>query len=365
MSKKKKSKSSGPGVFFSIIMILIGLLIFLILGAFVYANSLDDHAANPKKKEMVSINIPKGATTNDISSLLKEKKVIDSSFSFKIYTTLKGMDGSYQAGVYAMSPSMTFSKISHTLKTGKTNEITFTIPEGYTEYDIAKYLDKIGLVKYKEFVSLLENGGFSNAYPFLKKAQKGAHRLEGYLFPSTYTIPAQSDNDFIISTMLDHYNKNFTDEDRAKAKALGRSENDIIIIASIIEKEAAVGKDRKKIASVIYNRLKIKMPLQMDSTVQYVLGLNNNRKKDLSIDDTQVDSPYNTYKNPGLIPGPICNPGRASIEAALNPAKTKYLYFILSPRLDDSMDFSVSYDQFLKDKKAYYSARDKAEKNNN
>ena len=180
----------------------------------------------------------------------------------------------------------------------------------------------------------------------LKKAQKGKHNLEGYLFPSTYTIPATSDGDFIISTMLSAYQKVFTDADRAKAKKLGYSENEIIIIASIIEKEAAV-------------------ELQMDSTVQYVLSLSSDRKKDLSIDDTKVDSKYNTYKYTGLPPGPICNPGRASIEAALNPAKTKYMYFILSDRLDDTMVFSTTYKQFLKDKEAYYKARDKAESKNN
>jgi UPF0755 protein len=107
------------------------------------------------------------------------------------------------------------------------------------------------------------------------------------------------------------------------------------------------------------------MPLQMDSTVQYVLGLDNNRKKDLSNDDTQVDSPYNTYTNAGLPPGPICCPGEASIKAALYPDTTKYIYFILSDKLDDSMTFSTNYKQFLKDKEAYYDARDAQEKDNN
>lgn len=360
--KKSKSSSSGTGVFFKILLLLIALIICFVLGIFVYAGSLADHSKDPKDKSMISVHIPEGATTNDIGHILKEKNIIESAFSFRLFTIFKSMDGTYKAGAYALSPSMTSGEISNVLRNGKTNDITFTIPEGYTEYDIAKQLDKIGLVKYKDFVSLLENGGFGATYSFLKGAQSGSHNLEGYLFPATYTVPAASDGDFIISNMLDAYANIFTDKDRAKAKSMGFSENQIIIVASIIEKEAAVDKDRAKIASVIYNRLKIDMPLQMDSTVQYVLGLDNNRKKDLSIDDTKVDSPYNTYTNKGLPPGPICNPGKASIEAALNPEKTKYLYFILSPRLDDSMDFSADYEKFLKDKDAYYEARDKAEK---
>ncbi|MST52129.1 endolytic transglycosylase MltG [Hornefia butyriciproducens] len=361
----KKTKAKGKGTVIKVILLIVALLIVLFLGLIIYANSLGGNARDSGSKTMITVAIEKGSTTSDIGALLEKKKIINSGSAFKLYTAYKRLDGTYQAGTYALSPSMTASEISHILQNGKTNDITFTIPEGYTEYDIASRLASIGLVDKDQFVSLLENGGFSTEYTFLKKAQKGKHNLEGYLFPSTYTIPATSDGDFIISTMLSAYQKVFTDADRAKAKKLGYSENEIIIIASIIEKEAAVDEDRAKVASVIYNRLDDGMALQMDSTVQYVLSLSSDRKKDLSIDDTKVDSKYNTYKYTGLPPGPICNPGRASIEAALNPAKTKYMYFILSDRLDDTMVFSTTYKQFLKDKEAYYKARDKAESKNN
>lgn len=360
MSRRKKaqSKTRMP---IKILLFVITLVVAMILGLFIYANSIGGSIKDKDNKNEILVTVEKGSSTSSIGNLLKEKGIINSATAFKIYTAFNRYDGAYQAGAYAFSPSMTTEQISKALRTGKTNDITFTIPEGYTEYDIADKLAKIGLVNRDEFVSTLETAGFAVEFPFLKNAQKGKHRLEGYLFPSTYTIPAASDYNFIITSMLKAYQNNFSHEDRSQAKKLGVDENKIIIIASIIEKEAAVDGDRDKVASVIYNRLKAKMPLQMDSTVQYVLGLDNNRKKDLSIDDTQVQSPYNTYINKGLPPGPICCPGKASIHAALNPANTKYMYFILSDRLDDSMTFSEKYSQFLKDKDAYYKARDKKE----
>ena len=360
MGKKEKTKTKS-GTPLRILLIVVAFIIVILLGVYIYGKSLGGSAKDKNNKNEIMVTIEKGSTTAGIGKLLQDKGIIKSQKDFKLYTTLNRYDGLYQAGSYAFSPSMTTDTIAKALRTGKTNDITFTIPEGYTEYDIANKLDKIGLVKKDEFVNTLESAGFASEFTFLKGAQKGAHRLEGYLFPSTYTIPATSDNNFIISSMLTQFDKNFTAADRAKAKEMKFTENQIIIVASIIEKEAAIDADRDKVASVIYNRLKAKMPLQMDSTVQYVLGLDNNRKKDLSIDDTQVKSEYNTYINRGLPPGPICCPGKASIRAALNPADTKYMYFILSDRLDDSMAFSEKYSQFLKDKDAYYKARKEKE----
>lgn len=318
-----------------------------------------------KDKSVVTVTVPSGATTESIGQILVKEKVIESASAFKYYSKFKHYDGKYKAGSYALSPSYSMDKIAKIIESGKTNDITFTIPEGYTEYDIATKLAKLGIVKKSTFIDALESGDFTDSYSFLKDAQSGSHKLEGYLFPSTYSVPADADSNYIINAMLKKYDSVFTDKYKARAKKLGYSENEIIIVASIIEKESGVDKDRSKIASVIYNRLKISMPLQMDSTVQYVLGLDNNRKKDLSNDDTQVDSPYNTYTNAGLPPGPICCPGEASIKAALYPDTTKYIYFILSDKLDDSMTFSTNYKQFLKDKEAYYDARDAQEKDNN
>ncbi len=362
MANKKHPKNSGGGsAALRLFFIILALLVIVILGLMIYANGISETALDPKDKTERSIHIEKGASTSSIGDILEEKKIIKSAFAFKVYTLLHRYDGQYQAGYYAMAPSMKTNEIAKILATGKTNNIQFTIPEGYTEYEIRDRLAEIGLVDKEEFTSLLEGGGFRTQYSFLKNAQKGDHYLEGYLFPSTYTVPANADGDYIITAMLNGYSTVFTDEYRARAKKLGYTENEIIIIASIIEKEAAIDSDRAAVASVIYNRLKDGMALQMDSTVQYVLSFDNNRKKDLTIDDTQVKSRYNTYKHAGLPPGPICCPGEKSIQAALYPEKTSYMYFILSDKLDGSMAFSKSYNTFLKDKEAYYAARDKAE----
>ena len=193
----------------------------------------------------------------------------------------------------------------------------------------------------------------------MKDAQKGKNHLEGYLFPSTYQVAPKADEEQIITTMLNQFDTVFTDEYKARAKKLGYTENQIIIIASIIEKEAQVDEDRPKIASVIYNRLDDGMNLQMCSTVQYILG---KAKPVLSVADTKIDSPYNTYIHSGLPKGPICSPGEASIKAALYPAKTDYMYFVVSEKLDGSHNFSKSYSKFEKDTRAYEKALAKKNK---
>lgn len=300
-----------------------------------------------------SVIIEEGYGTAEIAETLKKADLIRSVKSFKILSKLWRYDGKYKTGTYEISPSMTVSDIAKKIISGKTATRSVTIPEGYTLREIAKKLDKDGIVDKKEFLDAAAKNDAFKEYSFLKKAQSGKNRLEGYLFPDTYSVAVNAGSEEIIKTMLTQFNSIFTDEDRAKAKKLGYTENEIIIIASMIEREAQVPEDRKKVSSVIYNRLKRDMPLQFCSTVQYILG---KHKEVLSYADTHIDSPYNTYKNKGLPKGPICSPGRASIEAALNPANTKYLYFVVSDKLDGSNKFSANEADFEKNKQAYSKA---------
>ena len=255
---------------------------------------------------------------------------------------------------------MTMADIADIISTGKVNTVKITIPEGYTEYDIADLITKEEWISKKKFVKALESGKFADEYSFLKNAQQNEHMLEGYLMPDTYSVPAGMSEDDVIRMLLDGHANLFTDKMRKKAKKLGRSENEIIIIASIIEKECADVDDQPIVASVIYNRLNTDYPLQMDSTIQYVLGLDGVRKDDLLNVDTEIESPYNTYTNAGLPAGPICNPGASAIKAALDPADTDYMFFVLDDDLSGKMAFSKDYNDFLRDKDAYYAARDKA-----
>ncbi|MBQ1407924.1 MAG: endolytic transglycosylase MltG [Eubacterium sp.] len=311
---------------------------------------------DPNSKEEIAVVVEQGSTAYDIGALLEEKGLIRSARVFYYFSKFKKLSSGYQAGAYAMSKSMSMEEIANMITSGDITTISFTIPEGLTEYDIAKKLSEVGLVDYDEFVDLLEDGRYRKEYSFLKKAQKGKHYLEGYLFPNTYRIPTGSDQELILETMLDGYSSIFTDEYREKAKKLGMTENEIIVMASIIEREGYLDEDRPKIASVIYNRIAIDMPLQMDSTVSYAMDPEGEKKMQLTYDDTEFESKYNTYLYTGLPPGPICCPGKASIDAALNPADTDYLYFVLSDKLDGSSVFSDNDEDFERDKAAYYEA---------
>lgn len=340
-----------------LLVIVCAIIVLLIAGiaALIYINGLDK-AYDSSKSDTINVTVEMGSTTEDIGTLLQEEGIIESSSDFKFFSKVKGYDGKYQAGTYALAPSMTLSEIAEIIISGKTNNITFTIPEGYTIYQMADKLSEEGIVDREKFVSLLTDGNFS--YDFLSDAQSGKNHLEGYLFPETYTVEFGADEETIIKTMLNQFDTVFTEEFKARAEELGYSLNEIMVIASIIERETQVDEERGKVSSVIYNRLKEGMPLQMCSTVQYILG---EQKEILSNADTQIESPYNTYINQGLPPGPICCPGLASIEAALYPDETDYLYFVVSDKLDGTQKFSSDYNQFLKDKEDYYNALEQQE----
>ena len=187
---------------------------------------------------------------------------------------------------------------------------------------------------------------FSYNYSFLNEEDKGdASRLEGYLFPDTYTFYVYMEPSSAIGKFLDNYNLKVTDDMKQQAADMGYTMDQIITIASMIEKEAANDEERAAIASVIYNRLAAGMPLQIDATVQYAKG----NDEALTEADFQIDSPYNTYKNTGLPAGPICNPGLASIKAALNPDSTNYYYYALDTATKTHKFFSdyASHEAFV------------------
>ena len=311
---------------------------------------------DPENAVSVSIKIPSGSTTAVIGQTLEDNGIIADAGKFRRWSKLNGYDSQYKAGTYALSPSMDYKTIAEIVVGGKVSTKTFTIPEGYTIYQTADKLAGDGLIDKEKFTTLLESDDFDADYPFLADAQKNKNHLEGYLMPNTYLIEEGASEEQIIRTMLNQFEKDVWEpyengELTANSKISSKySLADILKAASIIERECGKDEERPVVASVIYNRLDKGMNLQMCSTVQYILG---KQKVVLSVADTQIDSPYNTYLNPGLPPGPICSPGLASINAALNPAETDYLYFVLSEKLDGTSNFSSDYQKFLKDKAAY------------
>ena len=231
-------------------------------------------------------------------------------------------------------------------KSNKVDIVKVTIPEGYTYQKIGQTLEKSGLVTEKEFVNEAENWTDNN-YWFLKGVPNDKHKLDGFLFPATYSFPKNESSKVIINEMLKTFerniepNKNYITKNKLNIK-------NIVITASLIEKEAAKDLDRPKIASVIYNRLNKNMPLQIDATILYVIG----HKDKLYNKDLAIKSPYNTYLNKGLPPSPICNPGIKSIDASIHPANTDYLYYVLNSKTNEHI-FSKTYVEHAKNVSSY------------
>lgn len=235
--------------------------------------------------------------------------------------------------------------------TAKRPQTSITFLEGWDNSDIADYLQKQGIVNRTDFLSYAKNFNTIEYDSFLPKETSG--NLEGFLFPDTYFIPknpptGQNISDIIIKKALDNFAQKITPQMKRQAALKGMTLYQIITLASVIEKESGGDQqDRKTIAGVFYNRLNADMPLQSDATVSFVTG-----KSPISVEDTQIDSPYNTYKYKGLPPGPICNPGLNSIMAALYPTSSDYFYFLTIPQTSRAV-FAKTYEDHLKNKAEY------------
>lgn len=334
----------------TVIIVIAVILVLCIAGAFLYISSLDK-ALDPEAKDTKVFTIESGQTTYDIGNNLEKEGLIKSASKFKIYSKIKGVGSKFQAGTYAVSPAMKLSEITKMFVSGKVSTATITIPEGYTTVQIAKALDESGVVTYDEFMEEVRNGKFD--FDFVPEPDGQDNRLEGYLYPDTYSVPMDADAHTIIEIMLETFDKKYKEEIAPLAKKKKMSMKEVVTVASLIERECQVDSEREKIASVIYNRLDKGMELQLCSTIQYLLG---EPKEFLLYSDLEIDSPYNTYKNAGLPPGPIASPGIECLKAAVEPADTNYLYFVLDPKLDGSHRFSSDAEKFEKDKAAYSKA---------
>ncbi len=292
--------------------------------------------------ENVVFHIKSGMTAEEIAGKLKTQGLIKNSKSFLLFVRLKNYDKNIKAGKYLVSRNMSVKEMLEKFVLGKTinDSIKVTIPEGFTLKQIADLLEQKGLVEHDVFIETAVVNGFD--YDFLEGLSPGTS-LEGYLFPDTYNFPLNADEKTIINIMLKRFDEVFNEKFRNRARVLQKTYHEIITLASIIEKEGRLDEERPIIASVFYNRLERGMPLQSCATVQYALG---DWKETLLYKDLEVDSPYNTYKHLGLPPGPISNPGKASIYAALYPADTDFLYFVAKG--DGSHRFSKTFNQHLK-----------------
>jgi UPF0755 protein len=277
-----------------------------------------DRPASLETKNIV-VNIPSGQSFRATTDILFKADIIKSPFKFRMIARLKGYDKQLKAGEYILSASMPPIKILEKLVKGTVKLYRLTVPEGFNIYQIAELLAKEGFAEQTAFIEKATDTAFA------RTAGISAGNFEGYLFPETYYFPKNVSIKTIISTMVQRFWQVFRSEWKDRSKKLGFSIHQVVTLASIIEKETGAPFERPLISSVFHNRLKKKMRLESDPTVIYGLKSfdgNLNRKH------LETLTPYNTYRIKALPPGPIANPGQASLEAALYPAETKYIYFV-------------------------------------
>lgn len=296
---------------------LVALVALVALGA-VFHSQLGP--AQPGNNEEILFTVKNGSSAAAIAQQLEQEGLIKNAQAFLLYARISGDLNSFKAGQYLLKASSTAQEIMDVLIKGKVVTVSFTIPEGFTLKQIAKTLADKGITTEEEFWRVVKETDFP--YEFLKDLPKTETRLEGFLFPDTYIIPKGWETEKVIDLMLKRFAQVYAELPPNKS---GLSMYETVILASIVEAESKLDEERPKIASVFLNRLKIKMPLQADATLQYAF---KERKERVLYKDLELDSPYNTYKYGGLPPGPIGSPGKASLEAVCQPAETKYYYFV-------------------------------------
>ncbi|ACL69339.1 endolytic transglycosylase MltG [Halothermothrix orenii] len=296
---------------------------------------------------IIGVEIKSGSSSREISQKLYNKGLIKSARLFNILVSVSGFDNSLKAGYYEWSPSDNLISIIKDLNRGRVATFKITIPEGFTVEEVAEKLGEVTFYSKENYLSLAEGNNFNR--PYLPRKRQGVkYVLEGFLYPDTYIIPKEYNPGQVLNVMLNNFEEKCWQELREKSLKKGITPYEAIIIASLIEKEARLETEKPIISAVIYNRLRKGMLLQIDATVQYSLPEWKDR---VLYKDLRIDSRYNTYKYPGLPPGPICNPGKSSIEAALNPADVDYLfYFALE---DGSHIFTTTYEEHLRQQNKY------------
>ena len=300
-----------------------GLIVLVLVAAVVAAGAAFYkyyEAAIKRKPETAVTNtvvVPQGYTTAEIATLLAEEGVIADASPFVWYCRLNGLDGKLQAGEYVLSSEDGIPAVAAKLAAGRVYVVKFTVPEGYDKRKTARVVEAARICSAEEFLEACGRGDPRGRVP--------TDDLEGYLFGDTYEVTGDAGADDVVATMVDRFFEVLGPDGVARAEESGRSLQDAVTLASIVEREALLDDERPLVASVFYNRLARGMRLESCATVIYALGRDVDR---LTIQDLKVDSPYNTYMHAGLPPGPICSPGRASLMAALDPAQTDYLFFV-------------------------------------
>jgi UPF0755 protein len=292
----------------------------------------------PSNTTKVIFEISRGTGLREIAAKLEERGVVKSDKFFILFVMLKGKRNRLQAGEYVFSPGESMSDVIEKLVRGDVIVRKITIPEGLNIYEIADLLEKKGVVSRKEFVEMARRSDLATEF-----IGKPATSFEGYLFPETYYYKKGVTAEELINMMTSRF-KSVWNSLKSERDGINLSDQEIVTLASIIEKETGEPSERNMISEVFHNRLRLGMRLESDPTVIYALG--NNFDGDLTREKLKITSNYNTYLISGLPPGPIANPGKASLEAALNPTDFNYLYFVANGV--GGHEFSTNYRDHVK-----------------
>lgn len=337
MKKQSKIKRTKTIVLF---LVFIGWVTFIIF----YKNAISKPLKSSDKTIFIKVN--EGDGFYDVLNRLDAEGKLSNKLFIKINLSMDKKNINLKQGTYEINSDVTLDEFIKEIQDddNNVNMIKVTIPEGYSIEQIAEIIEDSGLCSENEFIEAVKDYQLPD---YIEVNDKRRYNLEGFLYPDTYLIEKGTSADNIINKMLERFNKAIHEIEKETGVEIKEKDIDkLITIASMIEKEACVDIDRPLISSVIYNRINKDMKLQLDATVLYALG----EHVDVVLyKHLEVDSPYNTYKYPGLPVGPIASPGIKSIEAALLPADTDYLYYILQK--DGSHYFTDSYDDFLAKKK--------------
>jgi UPF0755 protein len=305
----------------------------------------------------VIVDIPKGASSSRVGSILARDGVVPSGFFFEVRALLEGKQGHLHPGRFQLRKDMTYAAVIAALSAPPPASIAvkMVIPEGYTRLQIAKLAQQDALSG--SYLAASKRSALLD--PARYGAPPGASGLEGFLFPATYELSAGDPAERLVAQQLHAFRLNFGPAEVRSAHALGLNPYQLITVASMIEREAQVPRDRPLIAAVIYNRLRRGMALGIDATIYYALAQHEGVAaygRELTASELRLDSPYNTRLHAGLPPTPIANPGLASIEAAARPARAPYLYYVAAPDGCGEHLFSRSYARFQADAAAYQAA---------
>lgn len=327
----------------------VGIVFFTLVVAAIWASAIVFEPISFSSPR--TIIIEQGASIQKTSSALVNDRIIRNAFLFRVVVGGLYPSSTLKAGEYRISePLNLIGAAGLFVKGAPKKEITIRIIEGWTIADIASYLDGLDIISRGDFLTETLKD-YSGQFPFLLTHARGIS-LEGYLFPDTYRIFEDSTAEDIVKKSLENFARQYSGEMERETRVQSRSIHDIVTMASILEQEVRGMKDRQMAADIFYRRIKAGMPLQADSTINYITGRADPgaRASDLS-----VDSPYNTYRHKGLPPGPICNPGLDAMKAALTPTPNLYWFFLTTP--SGEVIYSKTFQEHVQNKIKYLSRK--------